>query len=108
MFGAAELARMKPSAHLINMARGSVVKEKALISALRKNQIAGAGLDVFATEPLPKTHPFYTMPNVAMTPHTSGDTADYAQRAAELFLTNLRRYLSGRPLLNVVDKRQGY
>lgn len=108
MIGAAELARMKPSACLINMARGSVIDEPALINALREGRIAAAGLDVFATEPLPPAHPFYQLPNVAMTPHTSGDTADYAYRAGELFLKNLRRYINGRPLVNVVDKKLGY
>jgi phosphoglycerate dehydrogenase-like enzyme len=90
------------------MARGSVVDEAALIDALQNGEIAGAGLDVFAEEPLPNDHPFYTLPNVAMTPHTSGDTADYSYRVAELFLKNLRRYLQGKPLLNQIDKRQGY
>lgn len=108
MIGAPELALMKPTAHLINMARGSVVDERALIDALENNRIAGAGLDVFAQEPLPPDHPFYTLPNVALTPHTSGDTADYGQRATLMFLDNLRRYLAGRPLFNVVDKRRGY
>jgi len=108
MFGKAELDLMKPSAYLINMARGSVVDERALISALRKKRIAGAGLDVFAQEPLPPEHPFYTLPNVAMTPHTSGDTIDYAHRATAMFLENLRLYLAGRPLFNVVDKKRGY
>ncbi|MEW5874415.1 MAG: NAD(P)-dependent oxidoreductase, partial [Candidatus Zixiibacteriota bacterium] len=108
MFGKAELDLMKPSAYLINMARGSVIDEKALISALRKKRIAGAGLDVFAQEPLPPDHPFYTLPNVAMTPHTSGDTLNYAHRATAMFLENLRLYLAGRPLFNVVDKKRGY
>ncbi|GAB4322424.1 MAG: D-2-hydroxyacid dehydrogenase [Candidatus Zixiibacteriota bacterium] len=108
LIGAEQLRRMKPTAFLINIARGSVVNERALISALRSGQIAGAGLDVFEQEPLPADHPFYRLPNVAMTPHTSGDTADYSYRAAELFLKNLRRYLRGQDLLNVVDKRRGY
>ncbi len=108
LIGKDELIGMKPTAFLINVARGSVVDEPALIAALKSGTIAGAGLDVFAQEPLPAGHPFYTMPNVAFTPHTSGDTPDYPYRAAELFLKNLRRFLLGRPLLNVVDKRLGY
>jgi phosphoglycerate dehydrogenase-like enzyme len=108
LIGAAELKQMKPTACLINIARGSVIDETALVAALRSGQIAGAGLDVFAEEPLPENHPLYSLPNVAFTPHTSGDTADYSYRAAELFLSNLRRYLSGRPLVNVIDKRKGY
>ncbi|MEW5701055.1 MAG: D-2-hydroxyacid dehydrogenase [Candidatus Zixiibacteriota bacterium] len=108
MIGAEELACMKPSAYLINMARGSVVDEPALIAALQNGTIAGAGLDVYATEPLPPNHPFYDLPNVAMTPHISGDTLDYPWRAAQLFLKNLRRYVTGKPLFNVVDKRRGY
>ena len=78
------------------------------MKALSTGQIAGAGLDVFATEPLPPNHPLYSLPNVAFTPHTSGDTVDYAYRAADLFLSNLRRYLTGRPLVNLIDKRKGY
>jgi phosphoglycerate dehydrogenase-like enzyme len=108
MIGAAELKRMKPNAYLINMARGSVVDEAALIDALQQGEIAGAGLDVFAQEPLPNDHPFYKLPNVAMTPHTSGDTFDYSHRAAELFLKNLRRFMQGKPLINQIDKRRGY
>ena len=108
LIGAAELKEMKPTAYLINVARGSVVDEPALVDALRNGQIAGAGLDVFEQEPLPESHPLYALPNVAMTPHTSGDTPDYAYRAAELFLVNLRRFLTGRPLVNQVDKRKGY
>lgn len=108
LIGANELKQMKPTACLINIARGSVVDETALVTALRNGQIAGAGLDVFAEEPLPADHPLYALPNVAFTPHTAGDTADYPCRAAELFLSNLRRYLSGRPLVNVIDKRRGY
>jgi phosphoglycerate dehydrogenase-like enzyme len=108
LIGAAELKQMKSTGYLINIARGSVVDERALVAALRNGQIAGAGLDVFAQEPLPDNHPLYSLPNVAFTPHTSGDTADYPNRAAELFLSNLRRYLSGRPLVNTIDKRKGY
>ncbi len=108
IIGAKELACMKKSAYLINMARGTVVDEPALLAALQNGTIAGAGLDVYAQEPLPAEHPFYKMANVAMTPHISGETADYAIRAAEFFLKNLRRYLRGQPLLNIVDKKRGY
>lgn len=108
LIGAMELRCMKPTAYLINVARGSVVDEMALIRALQRGEIAGAGLDVFAEEPLPPTHPFYRLDNVAMTPHTAGDTLDYAYRATEMFLRNLRRYLQRKPLSNIVDKRRGY
>ena len=108
LIGAEELRWMKPTAYLINVARGSVVNEKALIGALKHNRIAGAGLDVFEQEPLPRAHPFYRMDNVALTPHVAGDSLDYAYRATELFLRNLRRYLLGKTLFNIVDKRRGY
>ncbi|MBD3299234.1 MAG: D-2-hydroxyacid dehydrogenase [candidate division Zixibacteria bacterium] len=108
LIGAKELRAMKSTAYLINIARGSVVNEKALITAVTRGHIAGAGLDVFAQEPLPTNHPFYRLPNVAMTPHTSGDTVDYSFRAVEMFLKNLRRYCQGKELFNVVDKKRGY
>jgi len=102
----AELAAMKPSAWLINMARGPVVAEQALIQALRVRRIGGAVLDVFDTEPLPAGHPFWTMDNVAITPHISGPS-DPAE-IAPFFNDNLRRYVAGRRLRAVVDRARGY
>jgi phosphoglycerate dehydrogenase-like enzyme len=92
----------------VNVARGGVCDEPALIRALREGWIGGAGLDVFATEPLPAESPLWQMENVILTPHVSGRTAHYADRAIDIFVENLGRYLDGRPLLNLVDKGTGY
>ena len=108
LIGPAELAAMKSTAYLINIARGSVVDEPALIEALRNQQIAGAALDVFTHEPLPADSPLWDLPNVILTPHLSGPTPRYTERATELFRENLRRYLAGEPLLNEVDPVRGY
>ncbi len=99
---------MKPTAYFVNISRGEVVDEEALIRALREGRIAGAGLDVFWQEPLPPDSPLYDLPNVILTPHVSGATAAYNDRATDLFAENLRRYLAGEPLLNLVDKTVGY
>ncbi len=108
MIGERELRAMKPSAYLVNIARGAVVDETALIRALQEGWIAGAGLDVFEQEPLPPDSPLWTMDNVILTPHTAGFSPHYEERAVEIFTENLRRYLEGRPLLNVVDAALGY
>ncbi len=108
LIGQRELQLMKPAAYLINVARGEVVDEDALIEALRSKTIAGAGLDVFRVEPLPPSSPLWEMPNVIVTPHTSAAIANYAAHSARAFAENLRRYLNGQPLLNMVDKKKGY
>lgn len=108
LFDAAAFAAMKPSALLINIARGDISDEAALLDALTTRRIAGAVLDVFAHEPLPADSPLWRLPNVIITPHISAVTPAYAERAAALFAENLRRYLAGQPLLNVVDRQQGY
>ncbi|ADU51208.1 D-isomer specific 2-hydroxyacid dehydrogenase NAD-binding protein [Thermaerobacter marianensis DSM 12885] len=108
LIGREQLAVMRPDAFLINIARGAVVDEQALIEALRRRQIAGAGLDVFAEEPLPPDHPLWELDNVLITPHNAGAMRDYTGAALELFLENLRRFLRGEPLRNVVDKERGY
>ena len=108
LIGAAELARMKPGARLVNLGRGALVDEAALLEALRTRRLAGAALDVFDHEPLPPEHPFWAMPEVILTPHTSGLGPRYWERALEQFTDNLRRFVAGEPLLNVVDKRAGY
>jgi len=108
LIGARELGLMKPSAYLVNVARGSVVDEPSLIDALRRGVIAGAGLDVFVEEPLPKTSPLWGMPNVIVTPHLAGVTPRYFDRGLELFMGNLERYRAGHPLVNLVDPALGY
>lgn len=109
LIGPRELGVMKPSAYLINVARGAIVQEAALIEALRQGRLAGAGLDVFEREPLPQDSPLYEMEQVILTPHVSGGGGTgYYDRAIPLFCENLRRYLTGEPLVNVVDKRRGY
>lgn len=101
--GAAELAMMKPSAYLINVARGPIVDEAELVSALREGRIAGAALDVFEVEPLPSDHALWSLPNVVITPHTAPASPFHIQRGTELFIENLRRFGAGQALLNVVD-----
>ena len=108
MIGARELARMKPTAHLINVARGSLVDEPALIRALAERQIAGAALDVTEEEPLPRESPLWTLPNVFITPHISSVSEYLWDRQTELLLENLERWFSGRELRNVVDLARGY
>jgi len=93
---------------LINVGRGALVDEGALIDALRDGVIAGAGLDVFEQEPLPAESPLWEMDNVVVTPHFSAGSDRYAERAADIVCENLRRYLSGEPLVNIVDPRRGY
>ena len=99
---------MKPSAYVINVGRGAVIDERALIRALQRGWIAGAGLDVFEKEPLPADSPLWDMQNVILTPHVSGMTAHYDERAVDFFAANLRRYLAGETLFNVVDRDAGY
>ena len=99
---------MKPTAFLVNVARGEVCNEAALVRALEEKQIAGAALDVFHQEPLPPDHSLWHLPNVFISPHTAGLSSLYDERAAMLFEENLRRYLVGEPLYNTVDKARGY
>ncbi len=106
IIGADALSVMKSSAWLINIARGAIVNESALMEALEQRRIAGAVLDVFDREPLPPSHPLWKMDNVVVTPHISGPST--ADAIAPVFNDNLARYLAGRPLRHVVDRRQGY
>jgi len=108
MIGEAELRAMRPTAYLVNIARGEVCDEAALVRALEEKWIAGAGLDVFVQEPLPQASPLWTLTNAILTPHISGFTPNYEQRAVDIFCENLRRYIAGQPLLNIVDKSTGY
>ena len=102
------LEAMKPGAWLINVARGRLVDERALLRALREGHIGGAVLDTFRDEPLPASSPFYDLDNVIVTPHTSWSSGRVLDRSVELFCENLRRYAAGQPLLNVVDPAAGY
>ena len=108
MLGAKELALLKPSAVLINIARGTIIDEPALIDALQGGRLAGAALDVFAREPLPPDSPLWDMPNVLVTPHSMSTARDENERLVDLFCDNLRRYINNEPLRNVVDKARGY
>ena len=102
------LAAMGGEAVLVNVARGRVVDELALVEALGRGQIRGAALDAFAVEPLPARHRLWDAPNVIISPHVSGGTPRYLDYAADLFSSNLSRYLAGQPLLNIVDRQRGY
>lgn len=108
LIGAAEFALMKSSAFILNIARGAVIDEPAMIAALKDGRIAGAALDVFSQEPLPSDNELWALDNVIMTPHISGGMPDYMERVVHLFADNLRRYLAGEPLANVFDATRGY
>jgi len=108
LIGERELQMMKPTAWFINVGRGPIVHETALIQALRAGRIAGAALDVFEHEPLLSDSPLYELENVILTPHVSGASPRYMDRAVPLFCENLARYLRGTPLRNLVDPERGY
>ncbi|NIM05678.1 MAG: D-2-hydroxyacid dehydrogenase [Armatimonadetes bacterium] len=108
LIGAHELSLMKPNAVIVNIARGGIIDEAALISALQSRKIRGAGLDVTSQEPLPFDSPLWEMENVIITPHVGGSSPMTWRRQLDLFLENLRRYAAARPLLNVVDREIGY
>ena len=108
MIGAGEIARMRAGTVLINVARGSVIDETALIAALHAGRLRGAGLDVFATEPLPVDSPLWELPSVLITPHVSATSSRFWEREGGLIRENLERYLAGRDLINVVDTAAGY
>ncbi len=104
MLGAEEFAALPPGARVINVGRGPVIDEFALLEALRSGHIAGAALDVFETEPLPTDHPFWSMDEVIVSPHMAGDFAGWEEAFSEVFVDNFRRWTRGEPLRNVVDK----
>nr|WP_236587801.1 D-2-hydroxyacid dehydrogenase [Tumebacillus amylolyticus] len=109
MIGEREIGLMKESAVLINIARGQVVDENALLQALQEKKIRGAGLDVFVQEPLPESHPFWGLENAVVTPHLSSRSPKYMERAQEIFQQNLRVFTSGAgELINVIDTKKGY
>ncbi|ANK95481.1 MULTISPECIES: D-2-hydroxyacid dehydrogenase [Rhizobium] len=105
MFSAPQFARMKPSAFIINMARGQVIDEQALVQALRSGEIAGAGLDVFAKEPLPADSPLWDLSNVLVTPHMTPGLPDKRQRSIQMITENIARYREGRPMLNALSEK---
>ena len=108
LLNADRFSQMKPTGVLINIARGSIVDETALMAALKNGQIAAAGIDVCETEPLPSSSPLWDTPNLIITPHTAGLSPGRIKRLTDFFCANLRRYLNEEPLLNVVDPKLGY
>ncbi|HSW57087.1 MAG TPA: D-2-hydroxyacid dehydrogenase [Dehalococcoidales bacterium] len=108
IIGQAELRQMKPTAFLVNIGRGGTMDEEALVQALKEKRLAGAGLDTLQKEPLPAESPLWEMPGVIITPHISGATDDYMEKAAAIFCENLVRYLGGKRLHNIVNKKLGY
>jgi phosphoglycerate dehydrogenase-like enzyme len=108
MIGRHELSVMKRGALIVNIGRGALVDDEALVAALRSRHLGGAALDVFTEEPLDPSSPYWDLPNVIVTPHTSGAMEDYWTPLVALFSENLRRFEAGEPLLNIVDKRAGY
>jgi phosphoglycerate dehydrogenase-like enzyme len=108
LIGEREIAALRSSAVVINLGRGPVIEEQALVRALEAGRIKGAALDVFDTEPLPAGHPFYRLENVLLSPHCADHTPDWTAQAMRFFLDQFRRFDLGEPLRNVVEKRQGY
>lgn len=108
LIGARQLAAMKPGGHLVNVARGGVVDETALVAALDAGHLAGAALDVFAQEPLPPGSPLWEHPRILVTPHVAGMAPEYELDVRRLFCENLARYLRGEPLRNVIDRELAY
>jgi phosphoglycerate dehydrogenase-like enzyme len=108
MIGERELQAIKPGAVVINLGRGPVIDEAALVRALTGKRIKGAALDVFDTEPLPAGHAFYSLENVLLSPHCADHTPDWTEQAMRFFLAQFQRFSTGKPLENVVEKKQGY
>jgi phosphoglycerate dehydrogenase-like enzyme len=110
MLGEPEFAAMKPTALVINVGRGAIIDEAALIRALQRGTIAGAALDVFEHEPLPEDSPLWSLDNVLISPHCTDQTRnpDWWELSMQLFIDNFHRWRSGEPLNNVVDKQAGY
>jgi len=108
MIGQAAFASMKPETVIVNVGRGPVIDEAAMVEALSTGRIKGAALDVFDREPLPAGHPLYSLKNVLLSPHCADHTPDWLERAMQFFLDQFARYSKGEPLMNVVDKKLGY
>jgi phosphoglycerate dehydrogenase-like enzyme len=108
MIGEEQIGALKEQAYIVDVSRGGVLDHEALIKALRERRLGGAALDVFSTEPLPEDSPLWNFPNVIISPHISGNTPFYDERAVDLFSENLRRYLADLPLYNVIDPERGY
>ncbi|HZR29787.1 MAG TPA: D-2-hydroxyacid dehydrogenase [Terriglobales bacterium] len=108
IFNRERLSRMKPEAYLLNVSRGALIDETALFECLQKKQIGGAALDVLTTEPLPAESPLWSLENLLITPHTAALARNLWERHYALIADNLRRYLAGEPLRNMVDKQKGY
>lgn len=108
MIDAAAIAQMKPRALLINMGRGGLIDEPALVAALRKGRLGGAGLDVFETEPLPQDSPLWSLPNTLITPHFTAPLPDRSERSLRIILENLQRFRSGEPMLNRISREDVY
>jgi glyoxylate/hydroxypyruvate reductase len=108
LIGARELALLPPGAFVINVSRGAIFDQAALIDALRSGRPSGAALDVFDPEPLPADSPLWDLPNAVLTPHTSGTHDHVSDFTADLFIANMQRFLAGRPLLNLADRELGY
>lgn len=108
LIGEAEIAAMKPTAVLMNVGRGPVVDEQALIRALERRSIRGAALDVFAKEPLTTDSPLFKLDNVLLSPHCADNTPTWNEEAMQFFIENFKRFLKGEPLKNIVDKHAGY
>jgi phosphoglycerate dehydrogenase-like enzyme len=108
LLGASELALMRPTALVVNVARGQLVDETALVAALEAGRLGGAGLDAFQQEPLPAAHRLWALPNVLVTPHSASFAGDYWAPVVDLFLANVERFRRGEPLVNVVEKDRGY
>ena len=108
LIGESELHTMKPTAYIINIARGRIIDEEVLIRALIENWIAGAGLDVFENEPLPDDSKLWDLPNIIYSPHIAGGQEQYFQLSTEIFCENMIRYLSGQKLINIVNRKNEY
>jgi phosphoglycerate dehydrogenase-like enzyme len=106
--GRRQLDLMKASAFIVNVARGEIIDQEALVHALNSGRIAGAGLDVFVPDPLPDGHPLFSTRNLILTPHTSGVSHMLWRRVMDIWIENIRRFLNGRDLINQVDKTRGY
>ena len=108
VFGRDAFARMKPTAYFVCISRGGIADDEALLEALRTGQIAGAGLDAHGVEPLPPESPFWSLPNIVVTPHNGATSDGTVRRHQEIVADNIRRFAGGEPLRNVVDKAAGY